>query len=181
MFIISLKFPTIFCSCWPRISSSLSFFSHFLAFLHFNHSKRCKYNCAGNFFWPFFHHSLNIFIFSTFCDFRPSFPLSLFQIYNYNCTIPILQLQITFYNCRNCHQLHVKICPAIGLLGMAMCAVTFLDVLKVIAYDSKSHASNIDQWKLLAIRPRPFDFVMGAVGLDNRYPIDFSIGWLLNL
>src|SRR6218665_2382759 len=33
------------------------------------------------------------------------------RIYNYNCTIAILQLQITFYNCRNCHQLHVKICP----------------------------------------------------------------------
>ena len=40
-----------------------------------------------------------------------AFPLFLFKIYNYNCTIPILQLQITFYNCTNCHQLHVKICP----------------------------------------------------------------------
>ena len=40
-----------------------------------------------------------------------SFPLFQFKIYNYNCTIPILQLQTSFYNCTNCHQLHVKICP----------------------------------------------------------------------
>src|SRR6218665_501061 len=32
----------------------------------------------------------------------------LFKIYNYNCTIPILQLQTTFYKCTNFHQLHVK-------------------------------------------------------------------------
>jgi len=31
--------------------------------------------------------------------------------YNYNCTIHFLKLQIRFYNCRNCDQLHVKICP----------------------------------------------------------------------
>src|SRR6218665_1080528 len=30
--------------------------------------------------------------------------------YNYNCTIHLLQLQIAFNNCRNCDQLHVKIC-----------------------------------------------------------------------
>src|SRR6218665_687813 len=41
-----------------------------------------------------------------------AFPLFQFKIYNYNCTIPILQLQTTFYHCTNCHQLHVKICPA---------------------------------------------------------------------
>ena len=34
--------------------------------------------------------------FSTFFGFHPSFPLSHFQIYNYNCIIAILQLQITF-------------------------------------------------------------------------------------
>ena len=41
------------------------------------------------------------------------FPLLHFQMYNYNCTTTNLQLQITFYNCRNSHQLHVKICPAV--------------------------------------------------------------------
>src|SRR6218665_2779023 len=30
-----------------------------------------------------------------------AFPLFRFEIYNYNCTIPILQLQTTFYNCAN--------------------------------------------------------------------------------
>ena len=44
-----------------------------------------------------------------------AFPLFLFKIYNYNCTIPILQLQTPFYNCTNCHQLHVKICPGSSL------------------------------------------------------------------
>src|SRR6218665_1582442 len=39
-----------------------------------------------------------------------AFPLFQFKIYNYNCTIPILQLQSTVYNCTNCHLLHVKIC-----------------------------------------------------------------------
>jgi len=54
----------------------------------------------------FFSHSFEIFAFS------PLFStLSHLQSYNYNCTIHLLQLQITFYNCRNCDQLHVKICP----------------------------------------------------------------------
>jgi len=44
--------------------------------------------------------------------FSQKIPLSHFQIYKYSCTIAILQLQIIFYNCRNCHQLHVKIYPA---------------------------------------------------------------------
>src|SRR6218665_187699 len=44
--------------------------------------------------------------------FNTSFPLLHFQIYNDNCTIAILQLQITFYNYTNCHQLHAKICSA---------------------------------------------------------------------
>jgi len=34
------------------------------------------------------------------------------ESYNYNCTIHLFQLQIRFYNCGNCDQLHVKICPA---------------------------------------------------------------------
>ena len=53
-------------------------------------------------------HSQNFTLFSILFY---AFPLFQFQIYNYNCTIPILQLQTTFYNCTNCHQLHVKICP----------------------------------------------------------------------
>jgi len=110
---------TVFFSRCPRISLSLplhlpkfltTFFSHFVAFYisHFLafYISTIK-NAARQFLLTCFHHSLNIF--STFFNFHPSFPLSHFQIYNYNCTIAILQ--ITFYNCRNCHQLHVKICP----------------------------------------------------------------------
>ena len=59
------------------------------------------------FLWPFCH-SLQI------CEFSSLFlTLSHLQSYNYNCTIHHSQLQITFYNCRNCDQLHVKICPGI--------------------------------------------------------------------
>ena len=60
----------------------------------------------------FFHHfSQNFTLFSIlFYAFR----LFQFKIYNYNCTIPILHLQTTFYNCTNCHQLHVKICPGVS-------------------------------------------------------------------
>lgn len=37
------------------------------------------------------------------------------QSCNYNCKIHPWQLQITFYNCRNCHQLYdVKICSAVA-------------------------------------------------------------------
>src|SRR6218665_729195 len=50
-------------------------------------------------------HSQNFTLFSILFY---AFPLFQFKIYNYNCTIPILQLQTTFYNCTNCHQLHVK-------------------------------------------------------------------------
>ena len=82
----------------------------FSRLLHFNRSKRCRYTTARAISSDLFS-SFTI-IFSTFLGFHPSFPLSHFQIYNYNCTIAILQLQITFYNCRNCHQLHVNICPA---------------------------------------------------------------------
>src|SRR6218665_3156622 len=56
----------------------------------------------------FLHHSKNLTLFSILFY---AFPLFQFKIYNYNCTILILQLQTTFYNCTNCHQLHVKICP----------------------------------------------------------------------
>src|SRR6218665_578123 len=55
-------------------------------------------------------HSLNFTLFSILFY---AFPLFQFQIYNYNSTIPILQLQTTFYKCTNCHQLHVKICPVL--------------------------------------------------------------------
>src|SRR6218665_2864645 len=72
-------------------------------------TNHCKYNCTGNFFLTFLSSFTQRF--STFLGFHLSFPFSHFKIYNYNCTIAILQLQITFYNCRNCHQLHVKICP----------------------------------------------------------------------
>jgi len=56
----------------------------------------------------FFRHSLEI------SRFLPAFRPSHLQIHNYNCTIHLLQLQITFYKCRNCDQLHVKICPVVG-------------------------------------------------------------------
>src|SRR6218665_884367 len=57
----------------------------------------------------FFRQSLNIFRFSPIFS---TLPPSHVQSYNYNCTIHLLQLQVTIYNCRNCDQLHVKICPA---------------------------------------------------------------------
>src|SRR6218665_3158713 len=53
-------------------------------------------------------HSQNVTLFSILLY---AFPLFQFKIYNYKCTIPILLLQTTFYNCTNCDQLHVKICP----------------------------------------------------------------------
>ena len=72
-----------------------------------SHSKRCRHNCTKK---PFcIIHSEN---FTLFTILFYVFTLFLFKIYNYNCTIPILQLQTTFYNCTNCHQLHIKISPA---------------------------------------------------------------------
>src|SRR6218665_2846033 len=56
--------------------------------------------------------------------FCPCFPPSHLQSYNYNCTIHLLQLQMTFYNCRNCDQLKVKICP--GLHIKAECCSRYL-------------------------------------------------------
>ena len=61
---------------------------------------------------PFYSHFFDLYI-SAIQKSHPSFKLSHFKIYNNNCTIAILQLKITCYNCRNCHQLHVKICPAV--------------------------------------------------------------------
>src|SRR6218665_207068 len=53
-------------------------------------SKCCRYNCTTN----FLHHSQN---FTFFTVLFYAFPLFQFKIDNYNCTIPILQLQTTFY------------------------------------------------------------------------------------
>ena len=97
--------PYIFPFRPPKIL--MTFFSHFLHFLCFSPSKRCRYNCTTNFFRII--HSQNFTLFTILFN---AFPLVQFKIYNYNCTIPILQLQTTFYNCTNCQQLHVKICPA---------------------------------------------------------------------
>ena len=58
------------------------------------------------FLWPLF------IITSKFFVFHPCFPPSHLQSYNYSSTIHLLQLQMTSYNCRNCDQLHIKICPA---------------------------------------------------------------------
>src|SRR6218665_3685717 len=62
----------------------------------------------------FFRQSLNIFRFSPIFS---TLPPSHVQSYNYNCTIDLLQLQVTVYNCRNCDQLHVKICPACNFVS----------------------------------------------------------------
>ena len=113
------NFRRPFFSRWLRISSLpfhlpkflMTFFRHFLDFYISTNHKSPQVQLHKQFLLTFFHHSIKVF--STFFGFHPSFPLSHFQIYNYNCTIAILQLQITFYNCRNCHQLHVKICPAV--------------------------------------------------------------------
>jgi len=48
---------------------------------------------------------------SKFVVFHPCFLPPHLQSYNYNCTIHLLKLQRTFYNCRNWDQIHVKICP----------------------------------------------------------------------
>jgi len=89
-----LDIPSLFPFHPPKILTT--FFSHFLHFLTAQ---------------PTFYiiHSLN---FTLYTILFYAFSLFQFKLYNYNCTIPILQLQITFYNCTNCHQLHVKICPA---------------------------------------------------------------------
>ena len=64
----------------------------------------------------FFHHSLNVSQnFSVFTFLLHS------RTYKFTTTTAVIailqQLQITFHNCRNCHQLHVKICPAGNIMG----------------------------------------------------------------
>src|SRR6218665_596565 len=49
---------------------------------------------------------------SKFILFTSVFDHHTYKSYNYNCTIHLLQLQMTFYNCRHFGQLHIKICPA---------------------------------------------------------------------
>src|SRR6218665_3889666 len=62
-------------------------------------------------------HSQNVTNLTLFTILFYAFPLFQFKIYNCNCTILMLQPQTAFYNCTNCHQLHVKICP--GYVGTA--------------------------------------------------------------
>jgi len=103
--LISWKFPTTFFSHLPT------------KMFHFIHQK----------FWrPSFFQTLQVQLhnqlfciihsqnFTLFTILFYVFTLFLFKIYNYNCTIPILKLQTTFYNCTNCHQLHIKICPGLA-------------------------------------------------------------------
>src|SRR6218665_469240 len=107
------KFPVIYRknSSISSTTNSDDFFSHFLYFVCFSPSKTLQVQLHNQ---PFcIVHSLN---FTLFTILFYTFPLFLFQIYNYNCTIPILQLKTTFYNCTNCHQLHVKICPVFALI-----------------------------------------------------------------
>jgi len=67
---------------------------------------KVAYNCTPKFPMTFFRHSLEI------SRFHPCFRPANLEIYICNCTIHLLQLQIPFYICRNCDQLHVKVCPA---------------------------------------------------------------------
>src|SRR6218665_4167722 len=98
--------PTIFVSIHTH-KFLTTFFSHFLYFLCFIPSKRCKYNYTHQLSTSF---SLKISRFSAFfstlfhCS-SSKFPTTTAQFPFYNCTFPL-------YNCTNCHQLHVKICPA---------------------------------------------------------------------
>src|SRR6218665_56898 len=86
------------------------FFSRSHEFLNFQRSQThvsVEVQLHTSFLMTFFSHdSVKNFRF-----FTPFFPPSRLQSYNYNCTIHLLLLQITFYNCRNCDQLHVKVCP----------------------------------------------------------------------
>ena len=89
-------------------------------------------------------HSLNVTLFNIlFC----AFPLFLFEIYNYNCTIPILQLQATFYSYTNCHQLHVKICPHVITLS-SVSTVQSSESLSVTWFDVGVHYLLIEQIEL---------------------------------
>jgi len=72
-------------------------------------------NAAGTTAQPFLHHS-----FSKFTSFHPSF---------HSCTSKFTTTtaqmhKITFYNCRNCHQLHVKIWPAMQF-GIIILTLSF--------------------------------------------------------
>ena len=62
-----------------------------------------KVQLPKQFLTTFFRHSLeNV----------STLTLKKLQLQLHNSPIDLLQLQITFCNCRNCDQLHVKICPA---------------------------------------------------------------------
>ena len=101
----------------PKISDDLFWsFIHYDVFLvSYKYKSRTAHQ---NFLWPL------LVIPSKFVNFHPLFLTILhLQSYNYNCTIHLLQLQITFFNCRNCDQLHVKICPAASNWAYA-CAKT---------------------------------------------------------
>ena len=111
-----LKFLTTFFSHSLRICHlichfALVFFSHSLESQLLRIQIFDDVFCHSPEFSPFqitfFSHSLEI------CRFHRCFRSSHLQSYNYmcNCTIHLLQLQISFYNCRNSDQLHVKICP----------------------------------------------------------------------
>jgi len=80
-----------------------TFFSHFLDFYISTIHKSLQVQLHRQIHLTFLSSFTQRF--STFLGVYLSFPLSHFKIYNYNCTIAILQLQITFYNGRNCHQL----------------------------------------------------------------------------
>ena len=87
-----------------------TFFSHLPEF-HLCPVTSTKVQLHTKISYNFFSHSLEI------CCFSPLFSILTLTKF-YNCTIHLLlQLQITFYNCRNCDQLHVKICPGLHVTG----------------------------------------------------------------
>src|SRR6218665_2411734 len=84
-----------------------------------------------------------------------AFPLFLFKIYNYNCTIPILQLQTPFYNCTNCHQLHVKICPGYTVCCTAPRQMTNWCVIRYLAPDKKeANDKSTHKWMVYVRGPK---------------------------
>ena len=165
-----------------------TFFSHspkFLLFrpcpnaslLQIHKSTNTKYKNTTahlNFLWPFFV------IHSAFFIFHPCFRPSHLQTYNYNCTFHPLQLQITFYNCRNCDQLHVKICPAMGdrmvWKGLSRGLFTSGDTLfrdtrtcTIGSNEQRERKANIDRnrEKLHAYRYRQIDTMYMEKDEDN--------------
>ena len=96
-FKISSIFLPFFHFLYPKFLTT--FLSHFLHFLHFNHSKRCTTAQPVSSEISCVIHALNLPVFT---------PL----FHSCSSKFTTTTAQLPFY-CRNCHKLHVKICPGL--------------------------------------------------------------------